>query len=257
MPQYFTSYNPNMTYAPRRTGGSEPVMSVAPKASNYNSPQRRALIKSMALSVLPLGRQASLFTKVGTGIKNVISRSLTNPFAGVTVKQFGKSAVKKVAGIYSVASGFELVRSAQAGDQFQPLGKRTLQTALGFAISNPLIGGLGAVLGIGQRGVKSVKEKFQTDAPRFSANLPSLPNMPSPTFNVDLPQFQTPTSFPPLSGGVSTSYTSPSISISGGGGGGIPPELLALLIAGIGGYALGRRKRKKKAKKYKSKKRKR
>jgi hypothetical protein len=204
--------------------------------------------REIAMSALPIG-VAGRFGRIGTGIKNIFGRATTNPFAGVTLKEFGKKAIGKVAGIYSLATGFEAVRSAQAGDKFNPLGLKTLQTATGFALSNPLVGGLGAVTGLTQRGFQTA-QKNMSIMPDISKNIPNFPTV-SPSFNFaspEIPQFQTPALPQFGSPSVSSSYTAPAVYVSGGGGGGIPPELLALLIAGVGGYAIGRRRKKKKKK---------
>jgi len=113
------------------------------------------------VAATPLFATGSAFSgaasKAGLGLKNIYHRATANPFATGTLKQVAKSFAGKAAGLYLAGTGFELVRSAQAGDPFQPLGIKTIQTATGFALGGPIFGAGGALIGLGQQAFRKTK----------------------------------------------------------------------------------------------------
>lgn len=222
-----------------------------------------------ALAVSPLMTTGSVGTKVLGEVKagtsaglNWAKRQITNPFAGVTMKQGLQAWGKKIAGGtlmgVGVASAEALAEAALSENaNVGQLLKRNVLLGMSQAV-NPL----GTVFGVGNalvnkivRGGKNVVDNIPT---------PSLPTVPTinPTdilnavddklkdFSADFSGM----SIPSVEVG-GASYAAPSFSFSAGGGPSFDPSMLLLLAGGAGllGYGLGRRKKRRKSKRRKRK----
>lgn len=197
--------------------------------------------------------------KIGGFIKGV----------GAKIQQFGKPVTFKT-GVQSVGSrffkglgvttGVTAIETAITGEPFNPLGRRPLLGAAGFAVggvpglvAGSLLGGIkvgtreAVKLGVGGAGFVGgvVQDQF---------NFPSFPNQPAGnTVNIDFgdaPAIQ-PGAVGGLTGGGGASFN-----IGAGTGGGDLSGLILLLLGlgGAGALLATRKKRKKKKKKKKRKK---
>lgn len=223
--------------------------------------------------ITPIGVAGAGAKTAGTVIKtgkNFIARQLSNPFAGVTIKEGFKNIGKRLAGFSTTGGLVGLSRGVikkMYGDEpfsWKDVGKSTV-TGATFGLSS-----LGALEGFGEVGAKKAKN-FITGifdkTPALSLpNVPTptvttyvdgvsiprydIPNVGMPSFNLNIPSMQ----LPQLPASVaSPSYTAPSISVGTPSGfGDVLPLLLLGLGGGLAGYALGKRKKKKR--KYKKKK---
>jgi len=188
------------------------------------------------------------FRAVGTGASNLASRALGNPLAGRTTGQFAK----KIAG-QALGTGLFLGAIDIAGND--AISFRNIARSVGAAALNPI----GAVIGTGIRAGKGAV-KGAADIYGGIVDYGIAPKIPDFNFQPSVnPVFGgggIPEALPGLSfsaGSASFSPGAPSLSVGGAPSVGDFAVLAAL--AGLGGYAIGRRKRKRKYKKRRSRKR--
>jgi len=214
------------------------------------------------IGVVPLSGVGGVGALSGSGrsvanvLRNAFARATGNPYAGKSALGVVTSIGGKFTGALGATIGAKAIASAITGDEYDLFNRGTLLGASGFAVGG--VPGLlvGTLIGGSTRGFREAKEIIQAIPPAVQGvNIQDMfPTFPQPNFSVQ--------NIFPAGGEVSPLPSSPlggfapavNFSVGGGGGLDVTPILLALLGGGALGYGLSRRKKKKK-KKRKNKKR--
>jgi len=209
-----------------------------------------------------VGVAKTVVSKTGGFIKGVGAKfqEFGKPF---TLKSgIGKPGSRFIKGL-GVVTGISAVDAAITGEAFNPLGRRPLLAAAGFAVGGLPAAAIGGLLGGTKKGFKEGGEIINLlNRPQIPAGFggdgfTGIQQVPSNQVNIDFGDA------PPISsGGVSGGGFAPSgVSFNIGGGGQDLSSLILLLLLGVGGGVgltgiIKKRKKKKKKKKRKKLKRK-
>lgn len=192
-----------------------------------------------------------------SAVKTGAARILANPFAGQTARQAFGSVAVKAAGTLGIAYGVPAIYSATSGEPYKaPSLRRAGLAAAGSGVVTFPLAAAASLAGFtkqyGKKAADVVKETYQEfqEAPPVNITdiLPYYQTPQEPQINFD---FGSSGVSSPLPSGVSAAYA-PSINV-----GGVLPSsdmtalILALLGGGALGYIAGRRRKKKKSKKSK------
>lgn len=240
---------------------AKPVQVYYQKSSSRPQPKIVSLVSPIGLAG---GGGAVVGAAKGVygAAKTAVSRITANPFASAsTAKQIVAIGAGGAAATVGLIVGTRAIYSAASGEEFNLPSARTIGlSALGGALISPAARLISAAIGFGERSgkkiVQTVNDLGQPQLPPITTIDWQTPPIPY-SFN----QGDINIAFPDLSGGnlgLPSQSFAPSISVApsvqaGGMGADITPLLLALLGGGALGYAVGRRRKKKR--KYKKRKR--